>query len=193
MINGNVAFFLAFLKAPRTVASVIPSSRFLERRIVTAADVATADVVVELGGGTGGTTRALLDAMRATSRLIVIERTEEFLPLIRSIGDARIDVVHGCASTINDVLVARGLSGADAIVSGIPFSTLPQELARNIIAAIATALTPGGRFVAYQVSTAVADYARPRFGEPDVENVLLNVPPSKVFRWNAVRPRPVQV
>ncbi len=184
MSNTNLAFFLAFLKSPRTVASVIPSSRFLEHRVVDAADIASADVVVELGGGTGGTTRALLDAMRDTSRLIVIERTEDFLPLLRSIDDPRIEVVHGCASTINDVLAARGLDGADAIVSGIPFSTLPAQLGKDIIAAIAEALATGGRFVAYQVSAAVADYARPVLGEPRVEHVFLNVPPSRVFTWH---------
>ncbi len=184
MSNTNLAFFLAFLKSPRTVASVIPSSRFLEHRVVDAADIASADVVVELGGGTGGTTRALLDAMRETSRLIVIERTEDFLPLLRSIDDPRIEVVHGCASTINDVLAARGFDGADAIVSGIPFSTLPAQLGKDIIAAIADALATGGRFVAYQVSAAVADYARPVLGEPRVEHVFLNVPPSRVFTWH---------
>lgn len=183
MSNANLAFFLAFLKSPRTVASVIPSSRFLERRIVAAADVQTADIIVELGGGTGGTTRALLGAMHDSARLIVIERTERFVALLERIDDPRIEVVHGCASTINDILSSRGLSGADAVVSGIPFSTLPDALADDIVSAIARALLPGGRFVAYQVAGAVADYMSPLLGEPEIESVLLNIPPTRVFTW----------
>lgn len=183
MSNTNLAFFLAFLKSPRTVASVIPSSRFLEQRVVDAADIRSADIIVELGGGTGGTTRALLASMHRTARLIVIERTEEFVTLLERIDDPRIEIVHGCASTINEVLATRGLNGADAIVSGIPFSTLPRTLAKDIVNAIAQALLPRGRFVAYQVSGAVSDYMRPLLGEPGIEHVMLNIPPTRVFTW----------
>ena len=65
-----VAFLRGFLRDPAGVGSVIPSSRFMERRIVRMADAAHARVIVELGPGPGGTTRALLDAMPADSRLL---------------------------------------------------------------------------------------------------------------------------
>ena len=60
MINGWFTFLQEFVRHPRQVASVVPSSRFLERRIVEAAGIRSAKVVVELGPGTGGTTRAIL-------------------------------------------------------------------------------------------------------------------------------------
>jgi phospholipid N-methyltransferase len=177
------AFFQAFLKAPRTVASAIPSSSFLERRVVRTAGISDAGVVVELGAGTGGMTRAVLAAMRPDARLVSIERTDEFIPILQRIEDPRLDVVHGCASTIQQQLGRLGLDGCDAVFSGIPFSTLPPDVCDAIVAAIDESLRPDGRFVAYQFTDSVADYARPVMGDPVVRHEFRNIPPLKVFCW----------
>lgn len=183
MSTGGWTFFQAFLKSPRVVASMIPSSPFLERRLVKAAHLATANTIVELGSGTGGTTRALLSAMGADSRLLAIERTAEFVEALEQIDDPRLAVVHGCASELVGELQRHELGSADAVISGIPFSTLPEELARSIIEEVHRALRPQGRFVAYQFTDRVADYARPVFGRPRVEREMRNVPPLRVFTW----------
>ena len=95
----------------------------------------------------------------------------------------RLDVVHGCASSIGAEMIRRGYPPADAVISGIPFSTLPEALAQEIISAVHEVLAPGGRFVAYQFASRVADYARPVMGAPEVEHELRNVPPVRVFTW----------
>jgi phosphatidylethanolamine/phosphatidyl-N-methylethanolamine N-methyltransferase len=181
--NGNWAFFQAFLKSPRTVASVIPSSAFLERRVVRAANAPEADVIVEFGGGTGGITRSLLASARPDARVIVIERTAEFISHLEGIGDQRLNVVHGCASSIIEQLADRGHATASAVVSGIPFSTLPESLGADIIRAVHAALAPGGRFVAYQFTDKVDQLARPVLGPPDIERELYNLPPMRVYTW----------
>lgn len=183
MLGAHLRFASAFLKSPRVVASVVPSSPLLERRIVRAADIRRSRVVVEFGGGTGGTTRALLRALPQDGRLVVIERTLEFIAGLERIGDPRLTVAHDCASTIRAQLQRIGCTGADVVVSGIPFSTLPEEVARSIIDELYAALVPGGRFVAYQFTDRVADYARPVMGEPRLEHEFWNVPPVKVFTW----------
>jgi phosphatidylethanolamine/phosphatidyl-N-methylethanolamine N-methyltransferase len=183
MGSENWTFFRAFLKSPRIVASVIPSSTFLERRVVKAACPATARTVVELGAGTGGITRSLLRAIHGTARLLVIERTTEFVEKLEQIHDSRLDVVHGCASSIDVEMKRHGYPPADVVISGIPFSTLHEELALKIISAVHEALVPGGRFVAYQISRRVVDYVEPVMGPPEVEHELRNVPPLRVFVW----------
>lgn len=183
MNSARWKFFQAFLRSPRVVASLLPSSPFLERRLVQSADLANADVAVELGSGTGGTTRALLDAIPPGARLMAIERTAEFAEALADLDDERLTVIHGCASTIGTELARQGIDSADAVVSGIPFSTLPSDLAEDIIRQIHLALRPGGRFVAYQLSRRVAEYAQPVFGSPRVEHELRNVPPLRVFTW----------
>ena len=121
--------------------------------------------------------------MDAEAHLLVIERTAIFVEQLRQIEDRRLDVVHGCASSVGEEMDRRGLPPADAVVSGIPFSTLSEGVAREIIDALYDALRPGGRFVAYQFSSRVADYARPVLGAPEVEHELRNIPPMRVFVW----------
>lgn len=183
MPNENWTFFQAFLKSPRVVASVIPSSPFVLKRIVKAADAASARVAVELGGGTGGTTRAMLKALPGDARMLVVERTREFVDTLERIGDPRLEVIHDCASTIGDQLERRGLEAADCVISGIPFSTMPPDLCEDIVQAVHDILAPGGRFVAYQFTDRVADYMRPVMGAPTVQFEPVNIPPLRLFTW----------
>jgi phospholipid N-methyltransferase len=162
---------------------MIPSSPQLERRVVRASRVSTARVVVELGSGTGGTTRALLAAMAPDARLLAIERTGDFVEGLRRIADPRLQVVHGCASSLVGELERLGWGAADAVISGIPFSTLPADLASTIVREVHRSLGSDGRFVAYQFTDRVADYASRELGRPQVQHEPFNVPPLKVFTW----------
>jgi phosphatidylethanolamine/phosphatidyl-N-methylethanolamine N-methyltransferase len=181
--NGALAFFLGFLRNPNMVGSLIPSSRFLERRLVQAADVGSARLVVELGPGTGGTTRALLAALPANAKLLAIELNARFATMLRAERDPRLIVYEGSAEDLADVRSAHGLGEADAVISGIPFSTMPPELARRIMSEVWASLAPGGRLVAYQVRSRVADYGRETFGEPQLQYELRNAPPIRIYVW----------
>ena len=69
------------------------------------AEIATANVVVELGPGTGGTTKALLQAMRPDAKLLAIEINPGFCDLLRdTIDDPRLIVHHGSAADIPEAL-----------------------------------------------------------------------------------------
>jgi phosphatidylethanolamine/phosphatidyl-N-methylethanolamine N-methyltransferase len=182
-MKDRLVFLRGFLKHPRQVGSVIPSSRFLERRIAQLAAVSTAATVVELGPGTGGTTRALLRAMRPDAKLLAIEINTEFHPFLKRIDDTRLTVHAGGAEQLREALARYGLPAPDAVISGIPFSTMSPKLARHIMESLSEALAPGGRFVAYQVRDRVGHLGRPYFGPARVEVELLNIPPVRVFQW----------
>lgn len=183
-----LAFFRGFLRCPYQVGSVIPSSRFLERRLVAAARVGEARTVVEFGPGTGGTTRALLRALPDDARLLAIEIDPLFSELLRSeIEDERFIMHEGSAANIETALAGHALGAPQAVISGIPFSTMTEQLGQSILRAVRDALAPGGRFVAYQVSHRVEVLARDVFGRAKVEVELLNVPPLRVYSWEKPR------
>lgn len=183
-LGDRLAFLLGFVRDPAGVGSVVPSSHRLERRLVRNARIAEARTVVELGPGTGGTTRAFLDAMSPQSRLLAIELDPVFAGRLGDqLRDRRLHVECGSAERIGEMLAARRLSAPDAIVSGIPFSTMPQDVGERIAAQVAQVLRPGGVFVAYQVRPRVADFTSPHLGTPKFEWELWNVPPMRVFTW----------
>ena len=178
-------FLQGFLKRPKEVASIIPSSRFLMRRIVRFADVARARTVVELGPGTGGSTRTLLRAMHPEAKLLAIEIVPQFVSLVRAtVNDPRLHVHEGSAIEISEALRARGLERPDLVLSGIPFSTIPRGVGLAILQRVSEVLAPGGRFVAYQARDRVEVLGRQVFGKPRVQLEFLNVPPMRVYRWD---------
>lgn len=181
---GSLDFLRGFLRNPAQVGSVIPSSPQLEQRLVQCARVHEARTVVELGPGTGGTTRALLAAMQPGAALLGIELDADFFAALQqSIRDPRLVLEHGSAERLGELLAEHRLGAPDAIVSGIPFSTMPAQVSQRIAESIAKVLRPGGRFVAYQVRAHVADFMSPHLGSPEKQWEMMNVPPMRVFTW----------
>lgn len=179
----HLDFFRGFLREPEIVGSVIPSSRFLEQRIIDAADLDQAKLVVELGPGTGSTTWSFLNRLSQQARLLTIEVSQEFNRLLQQINDPRLINHCGSAIELESVLRQHALPSPDAIISGIPFSTLPATVGRQTLEAIWYNLKPEGRFVAYQFRGHVARLAEPIFGKPQVFQELRNIPPMRIFRW----------
>jgi phospholipid N-methyltransferase len=184
----TLKFIQGFLREPQQVGSVIPSSRFLERRLVKISAVHNARTVVELGPGTGGTTHALLRALPADARLLAIEIDRHFASLLaRHMRDPRLAVHEGSAEHITAALAAHSLPAPEVVISGIPFSTMPVRVGEAILRAVWDTLAPGGRFVAYQFRDRVAVLGRRLLGRPDVDVELLNVPPMRVYSWRKPR------
>lgn len=179
----GIDFFRGFLRSPEQVGSIIPSSRFLERRIINMAELDQARCVVELGPGTGGTTRAILASMPVDARLLTIELDPHFSEILKDIGDPRLVSHTGSAADLKQILDQHGLPAPDVVISGIPFSTMPKPIGTAIIEAIRDSLAPGGRFLAYQFRGHVGRLGKPILGEPEVELELLNVPPMRFYRW----------
>lgn len=188
--DAPMLFFKSFLARPMEVGSVIPSSRFMERRIVRCSEIGRARLVVELGPGTGGTTRALVRALPPESKLLAIEINPQLAERVRErIPDPRLIVHCGSATDLSEALATHGLPAPDVVISGIPFSTMPPAVGRSVIKAVRDSLGPDGRFVAYQVRDRIAILGAEVFGPPRVEREVRNVPPMRVYRWDKANAR----
>lgn len=182
-LDDQLAFLRAFLRSPRQVASIVPSSPFLERRLIALGAVAGAATIVELGPGTGGTTRAILRAMPRHARLLCIEIDQQLHKRLRRIDDLRLIAHLGSAEQLRETLSRYGLPAPDVVISGIPFSTMAPAAARRILDAISDVLAHGGHFVSYQVRDRVPQLCGPGLELTRVELELLNIPPLRVSRW----------
>lgn len=186
--DDRLAFFQGFLKRPFEVGSIIPSSRFLERQINRAANLENAKLAIELGPGTGGTTRSFLKRMRPDATLLSIEINPDFVRVLRRMQDERLIVHQGSATDLVQILAEHQQGAPDVILSGIPFSTMKRPLGREILRSVHDALEPGGLFVAYQVRDVVETLGNEVFGSAKVKRELRNVPPMRVYRWEKQAP-----
>ncbi len=181
-LYSRLLFTREFLKHPFLLGSVVPSSRFLVARLLRQVDWEGARVVVEYGPGVGTFTAEILRRMRDDASLVAIEASAEFVrDLRRSYPDPRLRVVHGSAAEVCSVLANLGLDGADAIISGIPFSTLRRHQREKILWESKRALRPGGCFLVYQFSGKVGADLERIFGDVERDVEPLNILPARIF------------
>lgn len=177
-------FLRGFLRQPGQVASVIPSSRFLEKRIVEASNLPAARRVVELGPGTGSTTRTFLRHLGPDAQLLSIELSPYFHELLGQITDPRFTNHLGSADEVAEILELHGMGPPDVVISGIPFSKMPDAVGARVVQAVKDNLAEGGRFIAYQFRTDVASITNPVMGKPASCSLeLRNIPPMRVYSW----------
>lgn len=171
-----------FVKHPRMLGSVIPSSRFLIEEVLDPIDWGRADVVVEYGPGVGTFTVELLRRMKPDAHLVVLETNTDFVSFLKSsFRDPRLHVVNESAANTDRVLRSLGLDGADYVISGIPFSTMPESLRDSILRTTRAVLRPGGAFLVYQFSARVLPDLQRVFGEVERGFEPLNILPARLF------------
>lgn len=171
-----------FIKHPKMLGSVIPSSRFLIQQVLKRVDWDRARVFVEYGPGVGTITRHVLKRMHRDAQVVVLETNADFVDYLRgAIPDPRLHVVHGSAADVERVLEEKGLGKADYAISGIPFSTMPAELREQIVQSTRDAIRPGGAFLVYQFSSKVRADLERTFDTLQTSFEPLNVPPAHVF------------
>ncbi len=171
-----------FLKHPKMLGSLIPSSRFLVNHVLREVDWARARVFLEYGPGVGTFTTEILRRMRSDAVLIALETNADFVRFLRGrLRDDRLHVIHGSAADADAALAQLGLSRADYVISGIPYTTMPSELRGVILRKTHSLLDPNGAFLVYQFTRTVLPYLQQVFGSVDQEFEPLNVMPARLF------------
>lgn len=175
-------FFRGFLKHPVMVGSIIPSSPKLIDKMLAPVDWAATKLFVEYGPGVGTFCRPILERMAPDATLIAIDTNPDFIGYLRRrIADSRFAPVHGSAADVGEIVAAHGFEHADYILSGLPFSTLPQGVGPAIAEATHATLRPGGAFLVYQFSPKVRSFLAPHFDAIDHGFEWINVPPAQLY------------
>lgn len=180
--SSRLFFLCQFVRNPRMVGSVIPTSRTAIGALLAPIDWGKVDCVVEYGPGTGVFTRELLRRLGPQGRLIAIDTNAIFIDHLRTmIADPRLSCIAGSAVDVEEILAREGLAAADYVISGLPFSTLPPPVADAIMDATERAIRPGGAFLIYQYSLFVLPMLARRFASVRVGRVWRCVPPARLF------------
>ena len=138
-------FLRAFVLHPKTVGAIAPSSRRLAEAMIPPAGLGSASVVVELGAGTGAITRLIRERVRPDGAIISFELDPAAAQLLRT-RFRRVNVVCDSAENLLEHLQRLGHSGADCVISSLPWRSMPLDLRGRILDGVAAALRPGGTF-----------------------------------------------
>jgi phospholipid N-methyltransferase len=175
-------FLRGFLKNPVMVGSIIPSSRFTIRKMLAPVNWDECKVFVEYGPGVGTFCRPVLERLRRDGLLIVVDTNPLYIDYLRStITDSRFVAVHGSAVDVEDIVLGHGHEHADYVLSGLPFSTLPDGVGPAIAEATWHVLRPGGAFLVYQFTARAKNFMAKHFKRIDEGFELLNVLPCFLY------------
>jgi phosphatidylethanolamine/phosphatidyl-N-methylethanolamine N-methyltransferase len=189
-VRDHLQLLGKFLRHPRTVGTIAPSSAVLAQQMVQGI-LPTDERIVELGPGTGSFTQAILGRLGPQARLLAVEIDPAFAAIIHRRWP-QIDCVCASAEELPTLAAAKGFRPADRIISGLPFASLPEATTRGILDGIEDTLRPGGTFTTFQYVHAYRFPPGVTFrrlltdrmtGPPTASLVLWNLPPAWVFTW----------
>ena len=146
--HASLRLLSQFVRAPRSVGTVLPSSPGLARLMVEPVDFTRPSTIVEFGPGTGTITSRIAEQLRPRSSYIGIETNERFCDDL-SVRFPQLPFVNRSAAEIEAILESRNIGPADAILSGIPWASLPAGVQPEILDAAVRSLRPGGVFVTF--------------------------------------------
>ena len=189
-------FFRQWLRNPLGVAAVSPSSRELAQKMLRELPDG-ARRVVELGGGTGVFTRALIEKGVKPDDLLVLELNDELYTHLKTrFKDVRVALAD--ARALHQIASQSGYlehGPADGVISGLGLLSMTKTSQRSILEAAFSVLSPQGRFIQFTYGP----------GNPVAKEVMksldlvghrasftfLNIPPAAVWVYARARSKRV--
>jgi len=180
MIVDKMTFFYKFLKSPKRVGSVTPSSIFLANAMLKNVDWDTTQSIVELGAGTGAFTGLIHQYKQPCTKGIIYEQDTEMRRRLEKLYPEM--SFRSSAENLFSDIHELGMDQVDCILSGLPFANFSQSLRDRIMEGVVHSLKPGGTFIAFQYSRQMLPHLEKHFADIDVSFVPLNIPPAFVYR-----------
>lgn len=176
-------FFRQWLRSPRSMGSIIPSSRALARAVAHAMEWQPGQTVVELGAGTGAISRGLLESGMPPEAIMMVELDRPLFEYLRDRFEG-VRVINGDATRLTDILRQQGVERVSTVISGLPMVNMPLEFQRAIVEQSFQATRGQGALLQYSYSPVCPIPAKKLGVDAElVRYVLRNVPPATVWRF----------
>jgi phospholipid N-methyltransferase len=182
-------FVSTFVLHPKITGAVAPSSRKLAEAMISGADLQNANLVIELGAGTGAITELIRERMKPNATLISLEMNSSAVDRLRR-RFRGLHVICDSAENLRLHLDFLGHRHADCIISSLPWVSMGTDLQGRLLDSIVASLKPGGSFSTMAYLHASAYLAARRFkaelgrhfGEIKRSKVVwANVPPAFAY------------
>jgi len=183
-LQKRIAFFKEAVKNIKTSGSVMPSSRFLVKKMLENINFNQDLILVEFGPANGIITSAIIEKMSAKSKLVCFEINPVFYAeLTKNIKDERVVILNESAENVKDALQKLNIQKMDYCISSLPLAMIPKQVCNRILKNTLSALKEDGLFVQYQYSLQFHKHLKNIFNQKNIRLnfVLLNFPPAFVY------------
>lgn len=174
----HLTYIQGFIKSPRSIGTLMPSSPTLCRAMVSELDWNQPNLrVAELGAGDGVLTKHILHAMPADSTLAAYEINPLFFADLEGISDQRLTLHKHSAERLSQPY--------DIIFSCLPFLSLPLRVSLKILRSVLAILQhTGGDFILFQYTQRM-ERVLSRYFQWERKRVVKNFPPAYVYHCRA--------
>ena len=189
-MNSRWLLLKQFLLHPVQVGAVAPSGPVLCRELVGWLDAGKASAIAELGPGTGVVTAEIMRQISGNTKFFAVELDPEIFQALQK-NMPQLKLYNANACDLLDLCAREGVAELDAVVSGLPWASFPENLQRKLLQAVVGSLKKGGRFstFAYLQGMAMPGGKRFRkllseyFTQVEFSPVIWrNFPPAVVYR-----------
>lgn len=191
-MRKKLSFFKHWVKSPLKTGAIAPSSIFLARQMLKGIDLSSANVVVELGPGTGVFSNEIIKQMPQKSTFIILEFSEQLANQLKKQFPNAI-IICDCASNLGKHLKNMNIEKVDYIISGLPWTLFSSALQDKILLQIKSHLKHGGIFVTFVYMHGIHFFKLGKKFELKLNKELgpiskskpiwLNLPPASVWSW----------
>ena len=174
-----MSFLAQFLKQPKEIGSIIPSSPFLGKTMANFVPEHDDRFIVELGPGTGPITKALVKIGLHEENMICLEQSQKLVDHLKS-RFPHLNVIQGDACELNELLGEKS-GKVHAVVSSLPLKSIPGGIVDKIIDEMDKCLMDDGVIIqfTYDLRKKKSPLLK-KFQRVDCKVVLGNVPPARV-------------
>ena len=196
-MNDNIQFLHALIRNPLKVGAVAPSSPALARQMMTGVHPDENNIVIELGVGTGAITKLIRSSLPNGKSYLGIELDGRLAASVRS-RFPDLNIVCGSAADASQIYRDSGLGKVSYVLCGLPFVTLPEVVATDILLEVEKFMAEGCMFRTFQyahgyympAAIRLRKFMRDRYGFSKRSRLVTrNVPPAYTLTWTTLSSR----
>lgn len=176
-------FLREYMSEPNIIGAIAPSSKRLGAAMIASIDFSKARCIVEYGAGTGVFTREVISRKRPETIYIVIEQNDRFYEMLQKQfrGKEGVILIHGDAKDVGTYVKEQGFQYSDYIISGLPFTSLPEQVSRRILSQTQKIMDTDSVFTTFQYTLLRKLFLEEYFYIQMIGRIWQNLPPAYVF------------
>ncbi|MDM8568848.1 methyltransferase domain-containing protein [Thiotrichales bacterium HSG1] len=186
-LPGWMVFAREVLRNPKAMGTACESSPRLAKAIANFVPVDKPGYVLELGGGTGIVTEALLQRGIAPENLISVELSPSFADYLQH-KFPQVRIINGDALHLKDLL-GEDSERVHTIVCGLPFRTLPHVQVHGIVKQVDDITSNNsGIYIQFTYDlSGKAPFLPHHFKRINHKIIWRNIPPARINVYNSER------
>ena len=189
-MGEKLTFLKTFLQQPSNIGAIAPSSVGLVSTMIESFDWENVQSAIEYGPGTGVFTERILKTMQEGTHFFAIEQSATMVEATLQ-RCPEVKIYQESVTNVQELCLKESIQNVDAIISGLPWASFPDDLQNEIMQTMTRVLRPGGTFATFAYWQGLALPAGQRFASrlrstfsrvQRSPTVWKNLPPAFVYR-----------